>query len=1032
MNGSRLRLLVSDRHKSRREETASRSRNAVLRTISNTALGVLAALLLGISTISTTSASAQQFTFRHYAHEDGLRNLDVFQVIQDRSGKLWAATENGVFAYDGSGFQRLGASDGLAENMFLGVTQDPSGRIWVTSNDHLYYSSGKKFYEVPAAADTLQIRTGQYLAGLDAEHTLFVSHSTLLVATLSSASKHWSIAPFLGTEETTEHPELTQIKSVFVDRAGTIWLGCGERICRVERGAKGRTVSVLDQHSGVPATFWKTIYEDRAGTIWIRSDAHIAVLQPGTTSFRSRDITPQSESTFVGAGIVTFGEDKFGNVLTQSSTGIARWDGTGWTIFNRDNGLDFSDISSILLDRQGSLWFSTRGHGLERWLGYGEIESWTTAQGLANDIVWYVSRDRRDRVWIADHLAVSLLDDKRKSIQKLPQLISQRTPIQQIDGIEQTPAGAVWMTSLSGHVLHAKPGTEKFADIAQLPDIVRMFQDASHRIWICTRDGLYLVKDPDARPVPDEALNTFPGPDVIGSDAFADAAQSPNGDLWFVSEHHLYRLKDNRWAQVPVEAFTANGQIRSIAVASDGTLWLGGGLASLYHLRVDGDQATLLGAVSVPEVASSDVQFVRFDQRGWLWIGTDVGVNVFDGTRWMLLTRLDGLLSGDTNEGAFYADPDGSVWIGVNGGASHLLHPAHLFAHDSLHVNLSSARLGDRDLALNSSTEGLHWQNAPLDVTFTSPDYDREGALSFRYRLFGLEKEWNQTTGHHVHYPAMPPGRYRFEVQLVDEDLRQHSPLASFSLQIQPPWWNTRIFDLVLATLALCIFLLMLRLRERHLIRKQLILSQLVAQRTAELEAEKVELVAAREALRLQATQDAHTGLWNRAFILDVLTREMTRAHREKKELAVVLLDLDHFKRINDTHGHLVGDSVLREAARRMMENTRSYDFIGRYGGEEFLLIMPTHSRTEPLNRLTRILEAFAQRPFECNGLSLHVTCSMGVAWVDEQTRGIEDVIQLADDALYRAKRAGRNRIEYDQNPLQLRLPDGVSELKHR
>src|SRR5260370_9330386 len=110
-------------------------------------------------------------------------------------------------------------------------------------------------------------------------------------------------------------------------------------------------------------------------------------------------------------------------------------------------------------------------------------------------------------------------------------------------------------------------------------------------------------------------------------------------------------------------------------VGSEGRRWMGGGLPGLFHLRVDGVRSRLLAVLSTPEIVSTDVQFVRFDRRGWLWVGTDIGVNVFDGAHWKLLTQRDGLISNDTNEGAFFADPDGSVWIGVNGGGLPPPHP---------------------------------------------------------------------------------------------------------------------------------------------------------------------------------------------------------------------------------------------------------------------------------------------------------------------------------------------------------------------
>jgi len=173
------------------------------------------------------------------------------------------------------------------------------------------------------------------------------------------------------------------------------------------------------------------------------------------------------------------------------------------------------------------------------------------------------------------------------------------------------------------------------------------------------------------------------------------------------------------------------------------------------------------------------------------------------------------------------------------------------------------------------------------------------------------------------------------------------------------------------------------------------------------------QLLMAREALRQQATHDGLTGLLNRSAIMEILHKELARAHREGHPLSLLLVDLDRFKQINDEHGHQVGDAVLREASARMKSAIRRYDSIGRYGGEEFLVVLPGCDAVGGAAQGERLRLALASRPFSIGGQAITVTCSIGCTLCSGATLSDADsLIREADQALYAAKDQGRNRIE--------------------
>jgi len=174
-------------------------------------------------------------------------------------------------------------------------------------------------------------------------------------------------------------------------------------------------------------------------------------------------------------------------------------------------------------------------------------------------------------------------------------------------------------------------------------------------------------------------------------------------------------------------------------------------------------------------------------------------------------------------------------------------------------------------------------------------------------------------------------------------------------------------------------------------------------------------LIHAQDDLQSAALHDSLTGLWNRGAILDLLRREVCRRQRTGDALGVMMVDIDYFKKINDTHGHLIGDAVLQEVTRRLAADVRPYDVVGRYGGEEFLIVFPGCNMPDLVVGAERLRHCIADQPIETSVGQIPVTLSLGLASVEQgenEILGCESFLQRADAALYAAKARGRNRVE--------------------
>lgn len=174
-------------------------------------------------------------------------------------------------------------------------------------------------------------------------------------------------------------------------------------------------------------------------------------------------------------------------------------------------------------------------------------------------------------------------------------------------------------------------------------------------------------------------------------------------------------------------------------------------------------------------------------------------------------------------------------------------------------------------------------------------------------------------------------------------------------------------------------------------------LERLVKERTKEIE--------------LLSKTDALTGLWNRGYLEEMLELEFKRSRRYGHTLAIVVIDLDHFKKINDTYGHMGGDEVLREVSRRLKGCMRETDFIGRYGGEEIVVILAETSAENAVETADKIRTKVEEAPVSFNDLAIPVTASLGLSLMRDEHANYEEIFSEADEALYVSKKEGRNRV---------------------
>jgi diguanylate cyclase (GGDEF)-like protein len=923
---------------------------------------------------------AQQFTFRQYAQQDGLSNLSVTWLLQDRDGYLWIGTENGLFRHDGTDFERFAEGQGLEDTNVHNAVEDSSGRLWVGTSHDLYVRAGRQFRPVRPDGHSLRVESGSRLAAPTRDRLLVIDKDELLELSTSPGSEAWHSRRYFTDEQRRALPALAHLNSLFADPRGRIWLGCGEAICSIWNGQ----VDAWNTSSGVPRDTWHTFVQDGEGRVWARGLEHLVILNPGARAFESRD-APHGKLT---AGILSVPMilDQQGDILTRSDFGLVRWQRDHWEELNAENGITTPEITALLPSRDGAVWLGMSGHGLWRWLGYDTFESWSVRRGQSTNPVWGVLRGPDRAITIGSRSGcLEIVETTRQAV---PCRL-QGLPAGEVQVIAKRADNSLWLGLPTGQLFTVASGAHRAVLVANISQTRKLFVDSTDRLWICSNHGISTIAPGSTR------VESTAAPNGLGE--VTDAAEDAAGTIWFATEGGLLHWSDHAWSLLKVADPTGAG-FAAISPGRDGWLWAASASHGLLHLRVRGSVADQSQWIDDPTVAAAAIYFTQTDSRGWLWAGTDDGFAVFDGGSWRKFGQPDGLIWNDTDQNAVFADLDGSIWIGTSGGLTHVVRPERLIQTAPLDLRISQATLGTAELH-PQTPQRLKWSPSPaLDVHLQDLDFGDPKATWLKVRLRGLSDDWFETHDFHVHYPGLTPGRYVFEAMAIDADHQRASPLVVLDYLILPPWWQTVWFRLLVATIVCALLAGMWKWSVAR-----------VEARRRVLERELKE----REALLERATRDALTRLWNRQAILEILVREIDTARQSGAPLAVALIDIDHFKRINDTMGHLTGDAVLRGLGAKLAVSLRSRDALGRYGGEELLLVLPQAAPLSPFPLVERLRQIIAEIQFSYETSEFRVTASFGVAWLAAASESAEDLIGRADEALYAAKGAGRNRVEY-------------------
>ncbi|MCR6685418.1 diguanylate cyclase [Pseudoxanthomonas sp.] len=930
--------------------------------------------------------------------EQGLPQISVLSITQDPAGYLWFGTQGGLARFDGARFFRYTQNDASELGSHVqALLSDASGRLWVGTSQGLLVLENGRFQRVLPAAT------------VDAQAAGFPIRALALEAGRILAAGPDGVYVAEGGRLRPLHPLPGPALSL-LPRADGLWIGSVGRVFRV--GAAGVDAQPLPAGAESAQV---TALAARGDGLWAGSSQGLFHREGG--AWRMAGSGPDA-----GAPVEALRADRDGNLWVATPQHLERL--RPGRPAERIQGAPGSNaIRAIFEDRDGSLWLGSMVDGVTR-LWNGWTRRLGQAEGLGNPLLWSIAPAPDGSIWVGGSDGIDAWSggrfQRRVGGAELPHPEAYSLLVE---------AGQAWIGTRSG-VAVLRQGRVEIPEVlaplreAQVNGIVR---DREGRLWFATTAGLFMLP-------PGGGLVRYAEREGLADPRVRLVHQTRDGRLLLGTYRGLYEWRDGRILPLGRQTGLADDTMISAFIELDDGRWVAGSTSG-EDLRVyDGQRWHRIGRT---QDLPANVAFFLAQTGGELWVAGMRGVYRLP------MAELDRVLADPSHRVAAAmvinsgADrPGGQLDKCCNGAGNSrgLLRDGRLWLPTRDGALLVDTTLPDTtapapDVRIERLQAQGRWmvprRDAPLQVPlgardlkfdFTVPAFQPLRAPQLRYRLTGYEQGWRELDDPALRtatYTNLPPGRYAFEVA----DFARARPLASAArveLEIPPRLHETPGFRLLLLVLAGGVpWLGYLWLQSRHA-RQRNRLERLVQERTRDLQAANARLEAI-------SFTDPLTGLHNRRYLArqvpaDLCFYERDPAFRAGDDAVVfALLDVDHFKAINDTYGHAAGDRVLEQFGEVLGELVRKGDYVARWGGEEFLLVF----RPCPRNGLAaigqRLCERIAAHAFDLgNGTSHRLTVSIGLIECPVFRRtphllGWEQLVTLADRALYRAKASGRN-----------------------
>jgi diguanylate cyclase (GGDEF)-like protein len=980
-----------------------------------------------------------------FVHADTreLPEAAVMSLAQDRAGFLWVGTQGGLARFDGYHFVSFlpNPSDAkaLPDGYVRTLLADADGGLWIGSS-----SNGLVRFD--AASETFRTwrsdrgsRNGPRSASVDA---IAAEGDGLWVGGDGGLDRFDRRANTFAPVALVDRDEVPVVWSLLVDRRGTLWAGTQNGLYYRPAHADRFRAYTLRTGARAAKPVIYSLYEDRAGRLWAGSVNALFVLDANRRAARALTSTQTTASLAPGQqwaiteakpGVIWAGTDSAISIIDVARGNVQRVE----TDLKNPGGLTGGRVVGFLRDRSGLLWLANHVGGLLLYnpfsTGLYEISATQTAIGFADQGAPAVAALPGNRLWVGGfigRLREFVSYAPRPRTLTVPNHASVQTLLRGADG-------TLWIGATGGlcklHAGESAPTCPVEPSPIGTTSIYALLEDG-RRLWVGGSGGLAALDTVTGRIVTYPRDRTHP----LSNNQVRALFRDHRGRLWIGTENGLNRLDaDGKLTRFVFASGDNNsmgpGGMTSIIEDRRGRIWAGANGGPLDVLEEERNGSMRIHRIGLADgMPHENVDGLAEDARGRIWASTDKGIALIDPDT--LHARGLGLADG-VSEGAYWAgtssqSADGTIFFGGLDGVTVVGTDASSPWNYAPPLVVSALQFGRRSVpaaGVNGSAAAIELPANARDISveFSALDYSAPQALRYAYKLDGYDRDWINTDAQHrlASYTHLSPGDYTLEVRGSNRLGVWSGNELRLNVRALPAWYETWWFSVLVAAVLFLAAYCAHRFRTAVLRRRQRALEVIVDERTHELS-------AANAKLQELSLSDPLTGLRNRRFLAQHLEADIARTLRryddwrssgaagappEEADILFFLIDLDHFKTVNDRFGHNAGDLVLTQMRERLEEVFRESDFVVRWGGDEFLTVARDSRRSGAHVFAERIRDAVASRAFALGAeQSMTMSVSIGFAafpFVPAVPSAVSwsQVVGLADHALYMAKEAGRN-----------------------